>query len=373
MSDSGRHPEFQICSQSRDDAWDSFLRSQPHGLHQQSASWGGYKRQAGWEPIRIKWVDDGVLKGGIQILTRRVPGLGAMAYASRGPVLMSSDSSVSRALVGRIVALAEEQRWRYLSIQPPMGGFGFVSSLSAGGFCQSPFEVAPTATVVVDVSQEPEALMAQMRSGTRRSIRKALKSALRVREATRDDLPCVHALLGATARRQGFSAQSLISLERLWDAFAESGPLVILIAERDGEPVACELDIPFGDTLISKRCGWSGDFGKEHPTELLVWEGMQWARHHGFKHYEIEGIDAAIAAAICRKSPLPRNAERSPHWFKLGFGGHVRTAPRNHDRIMIPGIDWMHRCLWARALQMLGALSTSQESLTGSLRSYLAD
>lgn len=373
MKTSGIRREFQIGCQPQDEAWDSFLRSQPHGLHQQSAAWAGYKRHAGWEPYRIKWVEDGVIKGGIQILARRIPGVGAMAYASRGPVMPTADASLSRALIEYVLALAQEERWRYLSIQPPQGGFGFVPSLYDGGFRPTPFEVAPTATVVVDVSQDPEALMAQMRSGTRRSIRKALKSPLRVRQATRADLPCVHALLDATAKRQGFSVQSLISLERLWDSFAASGPLVILIAERDGEPVACELDIPFGDTLISKRCGWSGAFGKEHPTELLVWEGMQWARSHGLKHYEIEGIDAAIASAICLKRPLPKNAERSPHWFKLGFGGDVHTAPRNHERILIPGVDWMHRCFWARTLHLFGYLSASHEALSGNLRSYLAD
>lgn len=373
MTHAGINSEFRVGHELQDEAWDSFLRSQPFGLHQQSALWGKYKSLAGWKPCRIKWMENREVKGGIQILTRRIPGLGAMAYASRGPVLSTPDTAVSRRLVEHVIAVARDEGWRYVSIQPPQGGFELISSLCEGGFRATPLEVAPTATVIVDVSQDPEALMAQMRSGTRRSIRKALKSSLRVRQATRNDLPSVHALLGATAKRQGFSVQSLVSLERLWDAFEASNPLVILIAERDGEPVACELDIPFGDTLVSKRCGWSGDFGKEHPTELLVWEGMQWARRHGFKYYEIEGIDAAIATAICRKSPLPRNAERSPHWFKLGFGGSVRTAPRNHERVLIPGIDWMHRCVWARFVQLLGLVSTSQESLTGSLRSYLAD
>lgn len=308
--------------------------------------------------------------GGIQILVRRFGVLGRIGYASRGPALSENDPELFRLFIDRVLAVARAEKLRYLAIQPPFGLHGLTSPLAASGFHPVHFQVAPTATVLVDVTQNPERLLAQMRSGARRAIRKALQSPLQVRRATEQDIPTLQRLLSATAARQGFSPPSPALLENMWRSFSSDGRFVALLAERGGAPVACELDIRFGDVLVSKRCGWSGEFAKEHPTELLVWHGMQWARENGMKFYELEGMQPSLADAICRHESLPPGSEKSAHWFKLGFGGSVMTLPQNHGRFLLPGLGWMHQ-LTARALAWHGGHRLSSEPMTGSLRAYV--
>ena len=365
-----RDREFKDSKAADDEVWDQFVETQPYGLHQQSTRWARFKVQHGWTAHRIQIVRGAKPVGGVQLLVRDFSWIGRLGYVSRGPVLPAETADLADELMQRILRVAVDERLRYLTIQPPIGGSDFVPTLTSNGFHPIQFQVAPTATVLVDVTQDPQALLSQMRSGTRRSIRKALTSSLKVRLATRQDFPAIQQLLAATARRQGFCPPSLLFLEELSANFLGPRSLLVFLAEKDGVPVACELDIPFGDVLVSKRCGWSGECPKEHPTELLVWAGMQWARENGLRYYEIEGIHPTLADAICRRQPFPSEFERGPHWFKLGFGGVVKTLPQNHGKVLSPRVSGIHN-LAAQVLAWSGSHRLSSDLMTGSLREYL--
>jgi hypothetical protein len=78
---------------------------------------------------------------------------------------------------------------------------------------------------------------------------------LTVRNGTGQDLSLLYTLFTATARRQGFTPPPAEYFHEMWHLFAASNAITLFIAERHGEPVSAELDITFGDTLVSKRAG----------------------------------------------------------------------------------------------------------------------
>ena len=80
-----------------------------------------------------------------------------------------------------------------------------------------------------------------------------------------------------------------------------------------------------------KKGGWLGEHRDRHPNEALHWAAIQWAKAHGYRYYDFEGIDPAAAELALRGVPLPEPMRQSVARFKLGFGGEVRLLPRSYD------------------------------------------
>ena len=175
-----------------------------------------------------------------------------------------------------------------------------------------------------------------MRHGTRQGIRKGLERGLIARTGDESDLPAFHSLLVSTGKRRGFSPRPVDYFRRMWRLFAPCGAIVLFLAERDGRAVSAELDIAFGDTLVAKRAGWSGEHSKLHPNELVVWTALNWARDRGLKYYDQEGLDPRLARDLVGGRKPCSKERRSPSWFKLGFGGEIVFLPENHELVYAP-------------------------------------
>ncbi len=329
-----------------DPQWDQFLERAGDNHHLQTARWAKLKSDSGWDVLRlILRNDDGIL-GGVQILYRSIPLVGRVGYAPRGPVISESNSTLYKQLFSELERVIRTEKFVCLMIQPPAGANQCVALLLARGFNPTPIQVAPTATLLIDLCQSPSEWLAAMRKSTRRSIRMSLSSGLNVRVGSEVDLPAFHSVLEQTGLRQGFTPQPLDYYRRLWQLFAPDGHIVIFIAELQGEVVAAELDIAFGDTLVSKRAGWSGRHRELHPNEGLIWAALNWAKNHGYKYYDLEGLTPEFARAIIRGDTSARDFGRTHDNFKLGFGGKVVVLPKNHEYVFGKLTGWAHRTLW---------------------------
>jgi peptidoglycan pentaglycine glycine transferase (the first glycine) len=332
--------------------WNQFLEFVPDSHHLQTTCWAELKAPGRWEADRLALVQAGKIVAGLQLLHRRVSRLGRMGYVPRGPVFGNPDERLPKQLLTALLKLACEKQLRYLTVQPPRGGARFVPELTAHGFSATPFQVAPTATVLIEVQHPAEVLRARMQSSNRRALRKAEASGLRARVGTAADLPRFHALLTMTGKRHGFTPPALEYFERMWRLFAATDDIALFLAEHDGEPVAGELDVTFGDTLVSKRAGWSGKHSKSYPNELVVWTAMNWARDRGLKYYDMEGFDPELAGIITSGAEVPAASKMTHHWFKLGFGGQVVVLPDNYEIVRMPVVGAIHRVVWGRWLSL---------------------
>jgi peptidoglycan pentaglycine glycine transferase (the first glycine) len=299
---------IETSARPSDAEWDRFLESVPDGNHQQSSLWSKAKSFSRWQVLRLIVRDRDTIVGGAQILHRSVPVLNRLGYVPRGPVFANEDPAVYEFMFRALDSAARSEGIGYLAVQPARVSAPFVIDLIAHGFRPSPFTLAPTATVLIDLSKPRESQLCEMRSGTRRGIRTALASDLVVRVGTGRDVPAFHGLLQSSARRHRFSPPPESYFRRIWQVFSPSDDIVLFLAELKGEPVAGELDIAFGDTLVSKRAGWSGQYGRLHPNELLVWTALNWAKERGLKHFDMEGLDPDLAHAILGGRPIPEGA-----------------------------------------------------------------
>lgn len=332
--------------------WDRFLETLPDADHQQASSWSDLKATRGWGVARFGVWRGGVLVAGMQMLHRTVLHLWRLGYVPRGPVFSVDDARVSVCLLQSLEALLSTLRVRYLVLQPARSAESFAAHLRSRGFRETPVQVAPTSTVRIDLSQSEQELLAAMRPSARRGIGTGEKSGLRVRQGGASDLPAFHALLDGTARRRGFTAPSIQYLQAMWAAFSGECEIVLFLVELGEELVAAELDIAFGDTLVSKRAGWSGRHKALHPNELVIWSAMRWAKARGMRWYDLDGLHPELAAALVQGKPPPPALQQSHHGFKAGFGGEITILPCAYELVRMPVLGWLHREAWCRWLSL---------------------
>jgi lipid II:glycine glycyltransferase (peptidoglycan interpeptide bridge formation enzyme) len=357
---------FQVHSGVEDDAWDTFLASLPGAHYTQSSRWGRVKALAGWRASRLIVTKARRIVGGAQMLLRPLPVGGMIAYLPKGFVLAEGEASLSAMLLREIQEWAREQRVQHLTIQPPRGGEEIARQLSVAGFRLNPQMGTITSTLLIDLSPDPETLLSQMQKSTRVNIRRGEKRGIRVREGDAEDLDTFYRLLEAASRRKGFSIFSEKYYRQLWEALAPAGFLKIFVAEFEGEAMTAMLAIPFGDTVYSHISAWSGLHAECKPNETLEWQVMLWAKEHGFRFYDFEGINLSAATAILQEGRLPASfdlhKDRTVTQYKLGFGGQVVLLPGAYEYVFNPLLRWAYFEAYSK-MRRWGWLTKAQKKL----------
>jgi lipid II:glycine glycyltransferase (peptidoglycan interpeptide bridge formation enzyme) len=85
-----------------------------------------------------------------------------------------------------------------------------------------------------------------------------------------------------------------------------------------------------------------------HPTHRLIWAALNWAKEHGYKQYDLEGLDPDLAHAIAGGDPAARAFGKKHDSFKLSFGGQVVVLPENLEYVYGRIAGWAHRNLWLK-------------------------
>lgn len=317
--------------------WDNFLAAIPGNHHAQTSRWGELKTLAHGRFVLLLERRDGDIAAGVQVLMRRVPLLGDIGYVARGPVLAEPDPCVTDALLQALHQLSRQLGLRYLLVQPPDGEEDLEDRLSDYDFSPSCFAPQPTATVRVDLQPDEETLFVRIKKRTRHLVRHGRASGLTVREGDVEDLPTFHQLLSATAERQEFTPPPLRYFESMWQLLAPNGWIGLFLVEHDGDPISAQLVIPFGDTVVVKSKGWSGNDSSLGPNQLLDWETMMWSKRSGFHYYDLEGIDHGLAVALKSGAGAVTPQEHGRTYFKLSYGGDVVLEPGGYE-YLAPGI-----------------------------------
>lgn len=331
-----------------DPEWDAFVATAPGGAYQQTSLWGHVKAAVGWGSARLVLRNERGIVGGCQVLLRKMPLLGCVAYISRGPVMTDRSEAALDALLAGLADLAAEQHILYLKLQPPADRTDLADALEARGFVESSLETAPTATVRIDLSGSPESLLSKMHPKTRKNIRKAQRLGVSIREGTAADLPTYGDLLEATSRRQNFTTYAREYYERMWHVFVSKGHGRLIMAEYDGLALSSQLLLAFGDSVVCKMGGWSGTHREVPPNELMHWSGIEWGRERGYRYYDLEGIEESIARALIEGGDLPASANNGATGFKLRLGGSPTIFPAAYDYVYRPRLNLALRRLAPR-------------------------
>ena len=284
----------QASDAAADPEWDAFLAQTPGGHHAQTSLWAQLKATVGWQSVRIVITQsvqseyDKQIVAGVQVLLRALPIAGTIGFVPKGPVFAGPDPALRQLLLTQLDELAKTYRMMQLILQPAREDETLETMIAQRGFRPSPLEVFPTASVVIDLQQDLDVILASMKSETRYNIRRGQRKGMRVREGKQHDIPAFYRMFQATSQRQDFSVKSEAYYAEKHRLLSPHGYCKLFLAEYktevETEVVSAMLAIPFGDTVLFKRGGWSGRRGNLRPNEVMHWAAIQWAKAQGYRY-----------------------------------------------------------------------------------------
>jgi peptidoglycan pentaglycine glycine transferase (the first glycine) len=155
--------------------------------------------------------------------------------------------------------------------------------------------------------------------------------------------------MSITASRRGEKPvpNSVTIFENIWDYFHPGGFANLLLVELEGNPVSVGFMFTFGNTVRFWKYGWSGEFSKKYPNQLLYWELIQWSKNNGFRYFDIVQVDPFIAEHFSSGLPVTDELKSrrvyGPTLFKTGFGGKVVKFSGPWFRIQNPIIRHVYQ------------------------------
>lgn len=276
--------------------WDRFVAGASDGSILQSWAWGELKAGYGWQPRRFFWEQDGVLRGAVSILRRRLPGGLTMDYAPYGPVL-NGNLREWPAFWAALRPMLAANRGTIFKVEPqwPMPHAWILEETSA----RSTAAIQHRATALVDLTGG-DAVFDRMSASARRNMRVAERHGVVIERS--DDPMAVdqlYGLLAGTAARQRFIVRPRQYYRDVFEVFNASDPhpsrevrvgAVIYLASHAGEMVAASMMIRYGKRLTYLFSG-SSDRGRDLKAPYLIQrQAILEAQTSSCSSYDLWGI-----------------------------------------------------------------------------------
>jgi lipid II:glycine glycyltransferase (peptidoglycan interpeptide bridge formation enzyme) len=350
----GDHSDVVVSVEPDPDAatrhrWDQLVATTPRSDVAQLSGWAQVRQQAGFAPTYLLARANDQLMGGALLLHRQLP-IGPVGYLPYGPILPTGElrAQTTEALCSALTDFARHRLAAFF-VQPMAGAEDVPQRLLRFGFRPSPPGVAPPASIAIDLNRPTDDLRASMRSGTRDSIKRATSQGVKVRQGSEDDLPAVAELLAGMTQHHNCASPSLPYLRVLYRELNAGNHISIVIAERDGAPLAADLLTASGGMLRLRFTGMrrSVDARKTGAAALLRWQTILWAKANAYHTLDLGAIPpSAVDRIHAEHTHLAAHIDGRGN-YKASFGGRpfhypplVELLPLTPARI---GHDLSHR------------------------------
>ena len=314
--------------------WDNAVKTLGGTLFQ-SWQWGEYRRIQKWRPWRILIEVQNRVCGAMQIFERRTPLVPFSVMLSPGGVAGSNDIACLKELASWLRSFLKERRGLLVRLEPEFAEDDEASKdlLTSVGFRSLPrvwlpLSEVPRTVMVLDLNRPEAEIFQGMRRNHRSHIQHALKGDVEF-VAGRDpaQLEDLHRLLLNTSGRKNFAPPSLENLHHLRRTVLSEYDGAIWLARYQGKTVAGVLVAAFGNSC---HCLWAGSdwsFRDLQVNEAVQWKAMQWAKHLGYRDYDLGGH--------CRDGVPEQDDEcYGIYNYKKKFGAELRLRASYFD---LPG------------------------------------
>ncbi len=305
----------------------------------QSDFWAHHKTQFGWTAVRLTGEDESRLAG-LLALSRRLPGGFLLTYVPYAPASATGMvapgvpgpdrpelSALLRSAVPAITAAVAARVGRsptLIRFDLPQtreadaeGAAPDAPSVPDGGqLMKCPVDVQPPDTVVLDLREGSDALLAGMHKKNRYNIRLAERKGVSVRQASADELPRWYALYEETATRDGITIHAQRYYATLFDLVsgADASALRLYFAEHEGELLAGIVVAHYAGGATYLYGASSNAKRNLMPNYALQWRAIEDAARAGCAWYDMFGIPPADD---------PAHPMHGLYRFKTGFGGAI--------------------------------------------------
>ena len=271
--------------------WNDFVTSHPEANFLQSWQWGEFQLSRKRHIVRRELYDGeklvGVYIGHVEPAKR-----GTHMQIAGGPILDWSDRQAVTAVFADIRSQAKELHCVYVRIRPQLEQSDTsMKTMTSLGLKKAPMYLSVELAGVLDLTKSEEEITQGMRQRLRRALRKAAKNNITVETSTNpDDIDEFYDIQLQTAGRHQFVAFDKEFLKKQFAAFAATGNATLYTAKYQGETLAQNFMIFYGNEA-SYHYGVSTELGtKLSGAPLLHMQAMRDARDRGITRYNFWGI-----------------------------------------------------------------------------------
>jgi len=329
----------------RRDEWNALVREFSDCDARHAWEWGELRARQGWAPLRLAAFAGGECVAAAAVLLRRVPGLGAVAYAPRGPLLDPRRPEAWDAAA----ALADATRARtgalVVRTSPPVLVEDAASwaPLEARGFRRQPdlwsLWNTPRNVMRLDLAGEERDLLARMAKKRRQHIATAGKKGVSA-DVVRG-LAAVHALRGLLAERgarDGLPVPGAAYFDALHALFDRDGAVATVLGRINGELAGAAVGVHFGGTAHLLYAATAAAARSLPVGDLMHWEWMRWARAAGCRVLDLGSSCTDIP-------PSPTHPNYGIYRFKTELGAKFCLYAGYYDRVYSPAAYHVGRWL----------------------------
>lgn len=355
---------FELCNKSINKEWDDFISTIPAINHDQSSAWGlTISHFEGWTPMRVIIRKHNAIVCGAQILIKNVPYFGKIGYIEQGPCIKNNTPEYLKELIKAIKVITVKQNLKYLTLDVAYNLPSLSKLLKKEGFIKHSSVIPPKpfidCTLILDLTQELDAIFAGFKSNRRKSIIHGLKHGIELREGSREDIPLLFQLINETCHRKAMTNyyKKVDTLYQMWDNFIGINGVVIHIGEINNEVVCASLSFTFGDTFRDSVWGWSGKFSNLHVSDVVTWKMIEWAKKIGFRFYDFVNLDAPTAMAILAEEKITEEIKSRRDYgstfYKMRFGGEVIFYPGAYVFVPNKILGWLYKLFAKNSLLVI--------------------
>jgi lipid II:glycine glycyltransferase (peptidoglycan interpeptide bridge formation enzyme) len=313
--------------------WNKFLSAHPNAHLLQTGEWGELKSAFGWKPVRV--VNGDV---GIQILFRKLLLGFTVGYIPKTATGFQQ-SALSHKLWREMDAVCKQNRAIFLKLEPDLWNDQNLDTWNVT-LRTSPHNIQPPRTIIVDIKDSEEEILARMKQKTRYNIRLAEKKGVTVRAW--DHIESFHKMILLTSERDGFGVHSREYYQRVYEILHPKQKGELLLAEYDGNPLAALFVARNGNRAYYLYGASTDEERNRMPTYLLQWEAMKWAKAHGCEVYDLWGVPDEDEATLEANFEKRHDGLWGVYRFKRGFGGYLRRSVQALDRVYNPLLYWAY-------------------------------
>jgi FemAB-related protein (PEP-CTERM system-associated) len=194
--------------------------------------------------------------------------------------LLAVDETSANDLIDQAIHLALKHKVRYLELR---SGVNDVLAKRSDFVAGSLY-----ASWLTPLTADPNMIWSQLKASARGKVRKSQKLGVQIHVAQhREDMVDFFRLhLRTRSKKHGMPAQTLGFFFELWDTFAASGVLRLLLAEYMGRVIASSILMASGMTVRHAYGASDERYLRLAPNNLLIWEAITWACRQGYQTFD---------------------------------------------------------------------------------------
>ena len=313
--------------------WNKYLQGHPNAHLLQTGEWGELKSGFGWDPVRM-------ISGevGVQILFRELPMGFTIGYVPK-PVSSDQLSVISEEFWDEIDSVCKRKRTIFLKLELDLWNDQKPDTRNLE-LRTSPHNIQPPRTIIIDIKNSEEEVLARMKQKTRYNIRLAKKKGVIIRAW--DDIESFHKMMLVTGGRDSFGIHSREYYCRAYELFHPLGMCELLVAEYEGKPLAALMVFGRGRRAWYFYGASTDEERNRMPTYLLQWEAIKWAKARGCEEYDLWGVPDEDEKTLEANFETRHAGLWGVYRFKRGFGGELKRAAQAIDRVYNPALYWAY-------------------------------